>query len=216
MKGIYLIENRLNGHKYVGRSVDIPKRWEQHIFSAKKGDGYYLHKAINAHGIENFVFSVLEETDNLFERECYWFYLLKPEYNMIAPDEAPSKVQAIKVKSLNKETGEVKNYESAREAARLLGVSKTAILTVLKGGRNTSCGCYWAYNGQEFVIPIDRGNNGKRRKSVTIKKDELSLTFDSISDCARYLNVTPGFITMLTSGKGRAKRAKGFTVELNL
>ena len=31
MRGIYKIENRINGKVYIGESLDIHKRWELHI-----------------------------------------------------------------------------------------------------------------------------------------------------------------------------------------
>lgn len=216
LKGIYLIENRLNGHKYIGRSVDIPTRWNQHIYSSKRGDGFAINRALRKYGVENFNFTVLEETDDIVEREKYWYYKLNPEYNIIAPDELPNKVQSICVKSLNKDTGEVLTYESIREAARQNGISKTAILNVLNKKRNSAANYFWAYEDEEFIIPIDRGNNGTRRKSVTIKKDDLELSFDSMSEAERYLGVTHGVISGILKGKTRQKRVKGFTVELNL
>lgn len=208
MQGIYLIENTINGHQYVGRSVNIAKRWKDHLKSAEKGDGFLLHKAIKKHGIENFKFSVLEETKDLYERECYWYYKLKPVYNMIAPDEPPNKVQRIGVKSKNKETSEITHYESMREAARILGISKTAIANVLKGSRNSAANCYWAYENDDFTIPIDRGNNGTRRVSVTLIKDSEIHRFDTKSEAAKFLNVS---ISTL-----RYKTVKGYQVLLNL
>lgn len=186
------------------------------MYSSERGDGFSIHRALKKYGLDNFNFSVLEETDNLYDRECYWYYKLKPEYNIIAPDELPNKTQSVQVKSLNKDTGDVVVYESIREAARQNNVSKTAILNVLNKKRNSANNCYWAYEEEEFIIPIDRGNDGERQKSVTIKKDEISLTFDSMSDAARHLGVSRSCISNVLYNKTRQKRVKGYTVELNL
>lgn len=58
--GIYLIENRKTGKRYVGKSVDILARWEQHIDAAR------LHKQdyefySDLEEVENFSFSILEQ-----------------------------------------------------------------------------------------------------------------------------------------------------------
>ena len=58
--GIYLIENRKTGKAYVGKSVDILTRWQQHIDAAR------LHKQdyefySDLERVENFSFSILEQ-----------------------------------------------------------------------------------------------------------------------------------------------------------
>lgn len=76
MIGIYKYQNKLNGKVYIGQSIDIIRRYEQHIYDAKnrpeRGTGIDL--AIRKYGIENFDFSILEEcpTDLLDEKERYW------------------------------------------------------------------------------------------------------------------------------------------------
>jgi predicted GIY-YIG superfamily endonuclease len=64
--GIYLIKHKtIKNLVYVGKSVDIQKRWKQHkvgFRSAKK-----LQKAFKTYKIESFEFSVLEEVKNLKE-----------------------------------------------------------------------------------------------------------------------------------------------------
>jgi excinuclease UvrABC nuclease subunit len=216
MQGIYLITNTLNGHKYVGRSINITKRWKEHLYSSRREDGFLLHKAIKKHGVENFSFQVLEETDKLYERECFWYQKINPEYNMIRPDEQPNRVQSIKIKSFNKDNGEINFYNSIREAARKNNVSKTAISNALNKKRNSSNNCYWAYENEDFVVSIDRGNNGERRKGVVISNEKETLYFDSISDCSRFLKVSSSLISRIISGSGRAKRAKGYSIKLNL
>lgn len=63
--GIYKIENKINGHCYIGQSIHIHYRWRQHSRRAfQEDDGEYnypLYQAFRKYGIENFDFSILEE-----------------------------------------------------------------------------------------------------------------------------------------------------------
>lgn len=72
---IYLIINKINGHKYVGQtSQGMNKRWAQHIQEAMRMSPYPLHKAMRKHGNHNFMIKELEEcnTELLDEREEYY------------------------------------------------------------------------------------------------------------------------------------------------
>ena len=76
MIGIYKITNQVNGKVYIGQSVNIKKRWTDHIYYAKheKNKTSRLYLAIRKHGLDNFKFEVLEECSQelLDEREIYW------------------------------------------------------------------------------------------------------------------------------------------------
>ena len=69
--GIYKVTNKDNGKVYIGPSVEIGKRWRQHM-TAK--DDIYFHKAIQKYGVENFEWEVIEQCKkkDLDEREIYW------------------------------------------------------------------------------------------------------------------------------------------------
>lgn len=72
---IYLIENKVNGNKYVGQTVmPLNKRWLGHIQESKTYSERPLYRAMNKYGLDNFNIKVLEETteDKLSEREIYW------------------------------------------------------------------------------------------------------------------------------------------------
>ena len=74
--GIYKIENKLNGHCYIGQSINIEERWKIHknsIYNCIVYD-YPLYKAIRKYGIENFSFEIIEECieKELNDKEVYW------------------------------------------------------------------------------------------------------------------------------------------------
>lgn len=115
MTGIYLITNKVNGKKYVGQSIDIEKRWKDHIRDSKKSE-YTIHKAIRKYGVENFEFSVLEEcpVDKLDEREIYWISELDTYnngYNMTLGGEGH-------ILYLNPKEREQKKKEVARRSGK--------------------------------------------------------------------------------------------------
>lgn len=71
-----MFKNKINGKSYIGCSNDIEKRKYNHIRESNspslRGYNFSFHKAIRKYGIENFDFIILEQTDNLFEREKFW------------------------------------------------------------------------------------------------------------------------------------------------
>lgn len=71
VRGIYKVTNKINGKVYIGQSVDIGRRWREHM-NAK--DDIYFHKAIQKYGVENFKWEVIErcKKKDLDEREIYW------------------------------------------------------------------------------------------------------------------------------------------------
>jgi len=75
MIGIYKITNIINNKIYIGQSIHIEKRFQEHINEAKNGrSNMLLHKAIRKYGSENFRFEILEECTeaDLDAKECYY------------------------------------------------------------------------------------------------------------------------------------------------
>ena len=96
MIGIYKITNLITKKIYIGQSVDIERRWKQHIESSKNptNSSYYnqLYTDFRYYGINNFSFEVLETIDKkdkklLNELELKYmkkFDTLKSGYNIAA------------------------------------------------------------------------------------------------------------------------------------
>ena len=59
--GIYKIEHKYNGKKYIGQTqVSFKARWNEHKNHYKRNKQYPLYKAFDQYGIENFQFSIIE------------------------------------------------------------------------------------------------------------------------------------------------------------
>ena len=82
MVGIYKITNKINGKVYVGQSIDIQKRWNEHKYAHSK-NGSLIHRAICKYGKENFEFSVICECETSELNELEHKYI--DELNTIHP-----------------------------------------------------------------------------------------------------------------------------------
>jgi group I intron endonuclease len=74
MIGIYKITNLVDSKIYIGSSVNIDKRYKEHLVNSTTKSNKYLQNAINKYGKENFKFEVLEECnkEDLKNIEQFW------------------------------------------------------------------------------------------------------------------------------------------------
>ena len=84
MIGIYKITNKLNGDAYIGQSVEIENRLEDHKkpYNLNREENKRLYQAFIQFGLNNFTFEIIEECKitELNEKEKYWisFYNTYP------------------------------------------------------------------------------------------------------------------------------------------
>lgn len=91
--GVYLLTCQINNKKYIGSSVDIAGRLSTHFGRETKLYPYKpLYKDIIKYGRDNFSWEVLElcNREELIEKERKWYDLIKPEYNLIRPNDMTS------------------------------------------------------------------------------------------------------------------------------
>lgn len=96
MIGIYKITNNINNKIYIGQSVDIERRWKQHIAASRDSNhsSYYnqLYKDMRHYGLDNFSFSIVitiptRDKKKLDELELYYMHkydTLRNGYNINA------------------------------------------------------------------------------------------------------------------------------------
>lgn len=78
--GVYIITNKINGKYYVGGAINLYDRFRLHIADLKRNKHFnsYLQRSINKHGIDSFLFEILQEypVEIVFEMETLWITLL--------------------------------------------------------------------------------------------------------------------------------------------
>jgi group I intron endonuclease len=85
LSGVYEIVNTLNGKRYIGSSVSVYRRLEDHKRSLRKGTSRHNHlqSAFNKYGESNFIFRPIIYCDSdmtlIYEQAC--IDTLRPEYN---------------------------------------------------------------------------------------------------------------------------------------
>ena len=83
MKGVYKIINIITNKYYIGSSNNIEDRLKTHFRELKNNrhPNKHLQSSYNKYGKDNFSTSILEECDNIIEREQ--FYIDNSNWNML-------------------------------------------------------------------------------------------------------------------------------------
>lgn len=118
--GIYLITNKLNGHKYVGQSVNIHKRFNEHKRGAD-ANTQAIDRAILKYGKDNFDYQIITQLPAnkkvLDVHEKYWisFYNTfkdRKHYNLTEGGEGSPMTPEIKAKISKANTGKKHTQET--------------------------------------------------------------------------------------------------------
>ena len=65
--GIYKITNIINSCYYIGSSINIKKRWREHVImlTKNKHDNAFLQNSWNKYGEKSFKFEIIELTNDI-------------------------------------------------------------------------------------------------------------------------------------------------------
>ena len=221
ISGIYKITNKLNGHFYIGQSVNIQARFREHHFSGKhiedKDHNTPIHLAIYKYGWENFETEILEECskDLLNEREIYWIEKLSAtkngNYNILlgGQDRIKFYEKPIEIYDLNGQY--VRTVKSAAEAAKELGVSRDFVYQVLYKQRPTCGGHQLKFvEDKKSVIKkfISRQGGSIAVNQIHPVTNEILATYISAAEASRVTGIDSSAITKVC--KGKLKTTKGY------
>lgn len=203
--GIYKITNLVNGKVYIGQSLDIYKRWEEHKYNINysKYSGILLYKAFNKYGLNNFKFEIVEvcEEYELDNKEKFYIDYFNSYigfdnsngYNMTLGGEG--------------QTGIKWTEERKRKRSKLM-----------KGRSPWNKGL--KYHNQKMKGRFVKENNpfyGKKHTKEAIEKIRKAalnrkpynrikvvcdgIIFESITECAKFYNINPTTLSDWLSGK---------------
>lgn len=177
--GVYSIQNKINGKRYIGASRDVNMRFSNHLHrDSRRYSNREFYRDIITYGESEFICSVLEVCDNncsdkyLLEREQYWYDVLKPEYNIFRPVDVTSHASGFS------------------EYMKNTGIYKQLGKTLSE-----------KYNTPEYKKLFHEQARWKFKAVEMYDDNGFSKKFESLQDCARY-------ITETTNYKGKNKTSK--------
>lgn len=82
--GIYKIECKITKEKYVGQSIDIKRRWQEHKTQLEKNlhYNYKLQEVYNVYGKKNLKFSIIEKCDKEHLNEIEQRYIDAGDFSL--------------------------------------------------------------------------------------------------------------------------------------
>lgn len=187
--GIYMIKRKDTGQMYIGQSVDIERRWNEHVSKGKNES--YIDKAINKHGQDNFILMTIEEVSKkqLNDREQYWIkyyntyndvnhYNLSPGGDVNPMDNIESRKRVSDALSNRVRTREhALNLANARNSTGFLHVTKEKNDAFKQGFR-------WVYrckfNGQ--IITLTSTSIEKLKEKVLYRGLEWQILNKNLVD----------------------------------
>lgn len=165
--GIYKITNKLNNKCYIGQSINIENRFEEHK-KYKSHSSRYLHNSIKKYGEENFSFEIIElcKKEDLSTREIYWIDF----YNSIFPHGY----------NLTKggDGGNTFKYRTTEQMKE----TRKKISLATKGEKN---GFYGKHHSEKTKENLRQINLGKTLSKETKKKISETLKDHFVSDLTK-------------------------------
>ena len=160
--GIYKIENKLNGHCYIGSSKNIKKRWYEHKRRLRNGihHSIVLQRAWVKYGEENFNFQLLCNCleDELLVKEQEYFDKINPEYVIL------------------KVAGRVDGYKHSEETKKIIREKRAKQVIIMSEERRNNI------SKSKKNIPLS--DNHKKALSKSHKGKKLSI--EHINNLKKY------------------------------
>ena len=242
---VYKITNLIENKCYIGSSVRVEKRWQQHINASNNPNNphydYPLYKAFRHFGLENFIFEIIaDDFETVWEMEEYeqqmidFYNSVKPNgYNQTRATHSNNLISENHQKHILKISQKcakvdiynniIETYKSYHDAAKRNGYDgdsrATSIREVCKGYVSSLNGEYFRdLDNEGKIISIPFKNSHGKKSLIAISVDtQDELYFESVTQAAEKLNTDRSSISKCISGSQRYTIVKGYIIrELDL
>lgn len=174
MIGIYKITNKQNNKVYIGQSIHIERRWQEHLNNVSSLRNSAIYQAMRKYGVENFNFEIIEicKELELDEKEKYWIQYYDSYnngYNMTLGGESAYKY----------------DYGQLVTEYHRLG-------TIEKVAKECKCSIHTVSNAlKAYNITPNTNSLGINRpiKQIDPETLETVATYNSIADAAKAIGV---------------------------
>jgi hypothetical protein len=193
--GVYIIF--INNKSYIGSSINIKYRINQHLNALKNNKHYniYMQNVYNKYTLTKLDYKILEEClpEERLIKEKYWIEKLNPKLNLIKDPTTGNNciTSSKKVYQYNLKGEFIKSFISVNDAARTLNLNATTIAACCRKSckHNKSTGNYlWSYTKVKKLNYINNSSKSRNRKvTMYTKLGKKIKTFNSIADAAREL-----------------------------
>ena len=195
--GIYMITCLKNNKHYIGQSVRLKHRMNEHKSNSSNSQ---LKKDIEFYGWENFRFEILEECaeEELDERELHYIEVVKPEYNVCMEGNPFSSKNLQILRELSRKpvrcVEDNRVFPSQRDAANAYDVCESSLCNVLHGKQVTVGGFHFEYADKR---PSETRKN-KLKKSV--RCIETGIIFSTVTEAAKAVGINSRTISSTLNG----------------
>lgn len=204
--GIYKIINKINGHVYIGQSVEIEDRWTRHKWSAfhdKDEEDYPLYRAFRKYGLDNFTFEIIKicPREELTKWETYYidyFNSFIEGYNQTSGGEGHYG-QEKPVYQYDLNGNFIKSYPSMAEAARQLNIKKQNIYKCCHKEYKTANGYQWTQDPHEKMSKTTFGQ-GKRVYQYDLEYNLIN-DYPSLAQASRETGISYSHLKRAIYGK---------------
>lgn len=211
--GIYCITCVDTGKRYIGQSVNIYNRWQQHKYELNSNKHYndYLQNAWNKYGADQFNISVLEycSIEDLNENERYYINLYdtinrSKGYNLksggqdtfqYSNDTKQKLSDAIKKSYLDPDRRKIQQINALKQWAN------PEIKKKISGANNGMFGKHHSEEAKQKISEARKGASSSRRNTTPVFCVELGRTFKDATIAHQELSLDSGGILKVCRGE---------------